>query len=977
VFEPDVPRLFALPHGMDFPRAFVTGFLDRSQTLAPEAVARITIYLNSERMRRSVTDAFVAQGARLLPRLRLVTDPLGDVPVPGLRHPVSALRRQLELLQLVRPLLDRADALSPGATAFAMAESLAELLSEMQTEAVGFDRIRALDVSGQSEHWSKSLTFLSIIDAYLGPDAEPDPASAVRQAVEALGRRWAMDPPVDPVIVAGSTGSRGSTALLMQLVAKLPQGAIVLPGFDFDLPSKVWRSLGDALTAEDHPQYRFRLLCDAMGIEPNAVTGWVDGKPPSPQRNQVVSLALRPAPVTDQWLVEGQDLSPLPGALADVTLIEAASPRCEALAIALILREAAEQGTSAALITPDRMLTRQVTAALDRWGIIPDDSAGRPLGLSAPGRFLQQVAGLMGKPVMFDALLAILKHPLCFTGGDRAYHLLLTRDLELSLRRHGPVFPDGAHIRTWAGARNDIDKALPWAAALATILDRAAMVMTAPMPELVATHLSLTEAFARGEAEAGTGRLWDEETGTQVQAAMAALASDADAGGVLHITEYRDLFSSYIARGEVRESALTHPGIRFLGTIEARVLGAGLVILGGMNEGIWPDQAKPDPWLNRQMRRDAGLLLPERRIGLAAHDFQLAMAAPRVVVSRARRDAEAETVASRWVNRLTTLVGGLPDRDGPQALEEMRARGKVWEERAAQLERPAKPEPPAARPSPRPPLDHRPDRLSLTEIERLIRNPYDIYARKILRLKRLDPMRPEADPRLRGTVLHAVMERFVKERPLGETRAFARQRLQDLTSEILSVNVAWPSARLMWQARMDSALDAFLDFEATEAGLPLGVEVDGDLPLPDLGFHLVGRPDRIDIRPNGKALLIDYKTGSVPTERQQKTYAKQLLLAAVMAEDGAFGQFGPIEVERITYLGLKEGLPSEQTEITPDLLVSTRQGLAQLIGRYARRSQGYTARRAMFEIKEKSDFDALSRHGEWDISIPPDPEDVG
>lgn len=977
MFEPASPRLFALPPGVDFPREFVAGFLDRYARLTPEAIARVTIFLNSERMRRSVTDAFVATGARLLPRLRLVTDPLVGMPVPGLPRPVSALRRQLELLQLVRPLLDRADALSPGATAFAMAESLAGLLAEMQTEGVGFDRIRALDVSGQSEHWAKSLTFLSIINGYLGPNAVPDPAGAVRHAVEALARRWAANPPSDPVIVAGSTGSRGSTALLMQTVAMLPQGAIVLPGFDASLPPQVWQSLGGVMTAEDHPQYRFRLLCEALGIQPDAVKAWTDTKPPAPHRNKVVSLALRPAPVTDQWLVEGQHLSSLPDALADVTLIEAASPRREALSIALILREAAEQGVTAALITPDRMLTRQVTAALDRWGIIPDDSAGRPLGLSAPGRLLQHVAGLMGKRVMFDTLLALLKHPLSFTEGDRSYHLLLTRDLELSLRRCGPAFPDGTHIQVWAAARKDADKALPWAKAVAAILDQAAAVAAAPMSMLVATHLALTEAMARGESETGTGRLWDEEAGRQVHAAMMALALDADAGGVLQVSEYGDLFASYISQGEVRDAKVVHPGIRFLGTIEARVLGSELVILGGLNEGVWPDQAKPDPWLNRQMRRDSGLLLPERRIGLAAHDFQMAMAARRVVLTRARRDSDAETVASRWVNRLTTLVEGLPNRDGPLALEEMRARGKIWEDRAAQLESPVGPVMPAIRPSPRPPVAHRPDRLSLTQIERLIRNPYEIYARQILRLKRLDPMRPEADPRLRGTVLHEVMERFVKERPLAEPRAAARQRLMDLTLEILAANVAWPSARLLWQTRMESAMDGFLEFEATEAGIPLAVEVDGDLPLPDLGFHLIGRPDRIDILPNGKALLIDYKTGQLPTKKQQKDFAKQLLLAAVMAEDGGFGDLGRIEVERIVYLGLKEGLPTEPTDLTPELLVSTRDGLRRLIGQYARRGQGYTARRAMFEVKDISDYDTLSRHGEWDISFPPEPEDVG
>ena len=141
----------------------------------------------------------------------------------------------------------------------------------------------------------------------------------------------------------------------------------------------------------------------------------------------------------------GPKLGDLAAATKDMTLIEAASPRAEALAIALILRKAAEDGRTAALITPDRGLTRQVAAALDRWRILPDDSAGRPLALSAPGRFLRHVAGLFGQRLTAEALLTLLKHPLTATGADRGLHLKLTRDLELTCAemaspfRRGPI----------------------------------------------------------------------------------------------------------------------------------------------------------------------------------------------------------------------------------------------------------------------------------------------------------------------------------------------------------------------------------------------------------------------------------------------------------------------------------------------------------------------------------------------------------
>ena len=124
---------------------------------------------------------------------------------------------------------------------------------------------------------------------------------------------------------------------------------------------------------------------------------WHPAPPPAPERNALVSLALRPAPVTDQWRSEGAALAgTLAAACAGLAWVEAPDPRGEALAIALALREAAETGERAALVTPDRTLARRVTAELDRWGLIPDDSAGRPLALTPPGVLLRRLAALPG-----------------------------------------------------------------------------------------------------------------------------------------------------------------------------------------------------------------------------------------------------------------------------------------------------------------------------------------------------------------------------------------------------------------------------------------------------------------------------------------------------------------------------------------------------------------------------------------------------
>ncbi|MES2433183.1 MAG: double-strand break repair protein AddB [Pseudomonadota bacterium] len=978
MFSPDTSRIFALPPGTDFPAELVTGLIERVAHQPPQAMARVTIYLNTARMARRVRELFATHGARFLPRLLLLSD-LAKDPSLNLPPAVPPLRRRLQMAELIAKLLDAQPDLAPRAALYDLADSLANLMDEMQGEGVPAEAIAALDVSTHSKHWERTQTFLRIV-APLFTDAT-DAESRQRLAVQQLAQRWQSAPPQDPILIAGSTGSRGTTALLMQVVAALPQGALILPGFDFDTPSSVWQAMDDALTAEDHPQYRFRHLTDLLQISPSTIKPWRDTAPPDLNRNRLISLSLRPAPVTDQWLVEGPNLPDLPHATENLSLIEAASPRAEALAIALILRKAAADGTKAALITPDRNLSRQVTAALDRWAILPDDSAGRPLALSAPGRFLRHTAALLGQRLTADSLLTILKHPLTASGTARGPHLLLTRYLELKLRKTGPAFPTGTDLLEWAAARKD--DALPWAQFLADTLQNLDQIPRRALSDHVTQHRALSETLARGLDSSGSGDLWNKAAGIEALALMETLTAEAPHGGTFSAPEYRDLFEALVNKGEVREPVQAHPNIMIWGTLEARVQGADLVILGGLNDGIWPKLPEPDPWLNRSMRKKAALLLPERQIGLSAHDYQQAIAAPRVILSRAVRNAEAETVPSRWLNRLMNLMDGLPAQNGSLALAEMRERGTHWLNLARALEQPTPPQKtdprlhPAKRPAPQPPIAIRPPKLSLTNIERLIRDPYAIYARYILRLHPLDPLHQTPDARDRGIIVHEVLERFVKTRPEAETRAEARTRLLALAREVLLQESPFPAARALWLAKLDRAADHFLTQDAKHSGTPLALETQGDLKLDNLDFTLFGTPDRIDRLPDGSLHLIDYKTGSAPKAAQQKQYAKQLLLAAVMADRGGFADLGPSDVSKISYIGLGSNEDVVETDITDALLTEHWEKLLTLIARYLRRATGYTARRALFETRHAGDYDHLSRFGEWEMSDRAAPEIVG
>ena len=964
------PNLFYLPPGVDFATELVLGLQDRMAGTPPEAMAQVTLFVNSQRMRRRVTEVMTAQGAGFLPKITVVSDLVDDPFLLYLPPQTPDLRRRLELAKLVKGLLLALPELAPMTARFDLADSLADLLTEMQDEAVTAEAIAALDVSGHSAHWARTQAFLQIIAPYcLGQD---DAQSRQRLAVQRLVELWARVPPTSPVILAGSTGSRGMTADLMQAVARLQQGAVVVPGFDAVMPDGVWATMDDAMTAEDHPQYRFRRLMQALQVPPAGFRLWRDAVACDPDRNRLVSLALRPAPVTDSWLEEGRLLPDLVAATGRMTLVEASSPREEAAVIAVALRRALEARQRAALITPDRSLARRVAAVLAGWNIVADDSAGSPLALSATGRLLRHVARAFGKKMTADALLVLLKHPLVGSGDVRGRHLALTRRLELDLRRNGPAFPTAADLAAWAAGAGE--EAPLWAACLGRVLTLFEPAAVAPLTEHVERHIAACEALSRGVAPGGAGNLWLEAAGQEAARLVQQVRDEAPNGDEMSALEYQNLFDGLIQKGEIRQPNAGHPLVAFYGHREAREMHADVVVMGGLTDGIWPASADPDPWLNRKMRRDAGLLLPERQIGLAAHDFQQAIAADQVILTRATRDAEAETVPSRWLNRLCNLMEGLPDRNGPMALAGMRARGQVLLGWARAMDRPTvaqRADPrlaPAKRPRPEPPLSARPKRLPLSQVGKLIRDPYAIYAKYILKLRPLDPLRHEPDTRERGTLVHKILEHFVKERPPGETTLQARARLLDTAFAVLQEGTPHPSARVLWLARLERATSHLLRQDSKFGGTSVLVEEEGSLAVGNSGFTLFGTPDRIDVLPDGRFHLIDYKTGTPPTARQQEAFDKQLLLAAVMAERGGFRELGPVEVARITYIGLGSGDKAEETELTPDLLEELWARFTRLIDSYNRLKTGYSARRAVFEMRYPLEYDHLSRFGEWQMS---------
>jgi ATP-dependent helicase/nuclease subunit B len=982
------PKLYAIAADRPFLATLANGLV-RIGGPDPLALPRVTILLPTRRAVRALREAFlraVADGgepgtALLLPRMR----PIGDLdsddlsPLVGtgrgdtLAVPpaISELRRRLLLTRLVLRWGERRghDPLLPGQAA-ALAANLARLLDDMATQGSSFGRLRDLVPEELAEHWQIVHRFLEILPQHwpnvLAAEGTIDPADHRNRLIHRLAIKWRQSPPKDPVIAAGLTGGIPALTELIRVIASLDNGAVILHGLDRDRDLAEWMAVEQD---EAHPQFLLASLLKALELSPTEVREWPEGVPLSTfgaaqrrrQRSRLISEALRPASTTDAW----RDLPRFsPDALIGLGRYECVGAHEEALTIALLLRRKLETpGATAALVTPDRELARRVAAELRRWGIDIEDSAGTPLNLTPPGVFLRLVLALAASEFAPVPLLAALKHPLAAGGMAPASFRALARRLEQAIR--GPRPAPG-----FAGLKAALDESEPRLRRFADRLEAGLGALpelltadTVPLVRLATAHIEAAERLAATDDETGGERLWRDAAGEAAACFYNELIDAAASFPPLPGRHYPALLEALADGAVVRPVYGRHPRLAIWGLVEARLQQADLVILGGLNEGSWPGLAAHDAWMSRQMRREFNIAVPERAIGIAAHDFAQACLAPEAVLTRATRSEGAPTVPSRWLSRLDAVLRAVGLEHAPMADP------AILGARSGLDSAPYQPLPPA---EPQPPLSARPRKLSVTQIETWLADPYAVYARHILDLKALpaldaDPGRADLGIRIHEALADFV-RRFPRELPVdaeAELLAIGRQRFGSLLSR--------PGVWAFWWPRFERIVRWLVREERMHrlATTESFGERSGSLILCDLPggpFEVTAKADRIDRLTSGGFLLIDYKTGVVPTKRTvQAGLALQLPLEAAILREGAFGGVSGIPVA-LEYWKLGGRVPAGQRYPIDDgdpaaLIEMALAKLRALVSRFDDPATPYLALPEPARRPRFSDYEHLERVG--------------
>jgi ATP-dependent helicase/nuclease subunit B len=1017
-------------------RALRDGRLIEGFTPGPLDYADVTIFLPTRRACRLARDAFLpvlGVEAAVLPWIVPIGDidedelifaemATGDLAAEALALPpaIGGLERRFLLARLVRKWAER---IAPPAgettlvvrhppAAQALADDLARLMDDMTTREVPWDRLDGLVPDALDQYWQLTLRFLSIArewwPAILAERGAIEQAERRDRLIAAEAERLAANPG-KPVIAAGSTGSMPSTAKLLAAIAGLRQGAVVLPGLDTELDEESWNAIGGVVQAgggpplppaPGHPQSAMHRLLRRMGLRRRDVQPLI--KPLSHGRETLMSEALRPAAATDRWRTRLDEIgAAVATAMAGVTVIEAANVEEEALAIAAALRESLTlPARTAALVTFDRALQRRVVVMLRRWNIDAEISDGDPLAETSAGLFCRLVAEAALAGLAPVPLLALLKHPLARFGLKEGRVERGAAALERAVLR-GPRPGPGSRclasafavfrselVKLKNGESSDIHHSEPRASLppweldeaedllkrIACALEPLESVATLPRNQdfagLAAAHL---EAVKRAGMD-DDGEMFAGPDGDALAKAFEEIiAAVGESPYPVAAGDYLEVFDAAIADRMVRPPPAPSARIRIYGPLEARMTGVDRVIMGGLVEGIWPPDPRSDPWLSRPMRFALGLDPPERRIGLAAHDFAQLLGAPEALLTWPAKRGGVPAVASRFVQRLAAVAGS--DAWG-QAI----GRGRRYLALSRRLDAPAAPPRPVARPAPRPPRAARPAALSVTEIEHWLRDPYTIYAKHILRLPRLDPVDAPPGGAERGSFIHDAIGEFAKTYadalptdPYRELIRIGRQHFAHFRD--------FPEARAFWWPRFERIARWFAGFETHRRAhmAAAHVEIRGELSFPagERAFRLTGRADRIERLSGGGYAVLDFKTGALPSSKQvQIGVSPQLTLEAAMLREGAFPGLGSGgSVAELVYVRLNGGAPAGEESIirlkdrTPDAAADAALAeLKALVVRFEDESTPYRPLVLSMWSNRYGAYDDLARVKEWSLS---------
>ncbi len=882
---------------------------------------------------------------------------------------ISPLRRQMFLARI---LLHESDFVDTMDQAISLAGRLGRFFDEILTEGISFENLKEIVPDDYSEHWQKTLSFLTVLTdrwpEFLAQKKLIDPADRRNRIFALQNKIWLSKPVNNPIIVAGVTGTIPAAATLLKTVASMPCGHVVFPGVDLDIDDDIWKNLDSS-----HPQHGFKTVCDYLEINLNDIRAWQTKKDPNAKEHFLTEV-MRPANISDNWY-SYQNKS-INSVLEGWRYIECDHEDEEAECVSFIAREALEDPSKTiAIVTPDRTLARRVAAKMTRWDIDLDDSAGVPLVYTPIGIWLLAIIDLFENDFSYVKILTVLRHVLCRFSYEKEVALLDKYYFRSNkIDKHNP--------ENWLQFLKDQEHEVEWLEVFISHADSLRGLYKqkkVSYKKIIEEHLIFAQKIGYFD-DNDNSLIWQHDDGEAAAYFFHDLFESLDfiekQDDVFEISpvSYGAVLKHMMQNTMVRPKHGTHPRVHILGLMEARLINADRVILCGLNEGVWPPEPKADPFLSRHMRVKAGLPSPDKIIGMSAHDFIQKLCMNDVIMTRSRKVGGSPALPSRWLVRMEAILKQQKIEMPYDTYYLSLVRSFSMHDENKKI----------TRPSPCPPVDKRPKKLSVSSIKKWMSDPYGLYAEKILRFKKLDPLQKRSSYAEKGQYIHKCLEEFLSLYP-RQLDDHALDHLLEIGERYLEEYCPEVSQRSFWWNRFKSIASFFIAQETRyrKQYLPLFTEREGTLRithkiahLPEKGEFIVRAiADRIDQNQQTKSLaIIDYKSGTSPTKTDmQNGVAPQLPIEALIAQSGGYGDIAKEPVETLQHWVLKgensdiDCFPSSRMKDfeMQDFLDETLDNLTHLIELFTDEQTPYLALPNENLTLTYNDYEHLERVSEW------------
>lgn len=923
-------------------------------------LSKVLILLPNRRAQRSLADAFVklkGMSPTLLPQMRAMGDVNEDeIMLSGqdiqdeFVSLLPVIESQERTMLFMRLIMSRYKEFGLEKISLSQACSLAlelgSLIDTAQMFGLDWSNLANLTPEEYAEHWQETLKFLGIITQYwpsiLSDRGVVDASERKNKLIDIQSKIWQEQKLKQRVIVAGSTAVSPAMKNLVKTVLGLENGEVWLAGLDKELDKESFEAID-----ETHSQFEIKQLLDFLEIGREEVAEAVESK--NKPREKLISEIMRPASSSEKWL----DLAGIVtnDAFDGLRIVESEDLRGEAMSIAVMIRRALEEKEKTiALVTPDRNLARRVACELKRWNIEVDDSAGIPLSLTPWGIFMRLCVSATQNDTTREKVLALMKHKMFTMEKDKSEIEVKVSDLDKILWR-SEISNDEAE-KMLSEFYNKADD-------FSNLMKRE----KAPLKDILQTHILLAESLVGDSQLSWVEKLWRGDDGQTGADFMAGLIAKADILGEIEIKEYLHLLETMMSAVMVRRKRNTHHRVRILGPMEARLNHYDEIVLGSFNEGVWPVSPKADPWMSRPMKKDFGFESPEKQIGVLGLDFANLMGAKKVYITRAKTNGGSPTIKSRWLMRLETIIQAVKlDKDCLIDHE--------VEKFAKFLDRPVRYCKIEA-PCPTPPVEARPRKMSASAFEKLLRDPYGVYAEYILKLKPLEDLNKEEDKRDFGNLIHNVLEEFNRMYP-SKIPENALDILLKMGHEAFAKSEFKKEKLSFWLPKMEKMMRWVVDEELEYRHLVEKVsnEVWGRYYLDDLPagkFEIFARADRIDKLVGGKVNIIDYKTGAARKKSEVKNgYAPQLPIEGLIAKKGGFDNIEKADVNSLMYWKLGDDKICIDDEVDT-ILQNTDEYIRKVVNLFDFETTGYLSRPNPKNVPEYSDYEHLARVKEWSV----------